>query len=100
MTTNKIPQQGSNSSFDAFEYLRCGYEIDDIQSTSDRFKCAYCQLIIKEPIQLIECGDRCCKGCFESRAAPLTIDDVMICPAAECETKFHKNQVRTIFLLI
>ncbi len=77
--------------------LPCGYQVDDIERLNPKWRCIYCNLVIKEPTQLTECGHRCCKGCFESRAAALT-DDKMRCPVPECETEYFKTQVRIIFI--
>lgn len=77
-------------------HLKCGYHVFDIGKINDRWKCIYCQLIIKEPMQLTECGHRCCTGCFKSRAAVVVNDD-MICPEDDCKVPFHKDQVRRIY---
>ena len=66
-----------------------------MQNTSDRWKCIFCHLIIKEPLQLTECGHRCCKGCYESRAV-LAPNDMMMCPDDECQYSFHKTKVGII----
>jgi hypothetical protein len=79
--------------------VRCGYLIYEIEKADDKWKCISCSLIIKEPIQLTECGHRCCKGCFESRAADAA-DDILTCQVDECNTKFHKSQVKLIFMSI
>jgi hypothetical protein len=99
MASSKTSKQAdhSHSSSSISEYLPCGYEVNDIERLSPKCRCIYCILVIKEPIQLTECGHRCCKGCFESRAAA-SIDDKMLCPVPECDTKFSKNQVRIIFI--
>jgi len=87
------------SSSSLSKYVPCGYLIYEIEKADDKWKCIFCLLIIKEPIQLTECGHRCCKGCFESRAADAT-DDILICRADECNCEFHKSQVKLIFMSI
>ena len=76
--------------------LSFGYSIYDIENADPKWKCIFCSLIMKEPIQLTECGHRCCKGCFESRAAD-AVNDELECPVDDCHTSFHKGQVRIIF---
>ncbi|CAF1918599.1 unnamed protein product [Rotaria magnacalcarata] len=86
------PNDPSNSSGNISEHLACGYIILNCENVSDKWKCIYCFLIIKEPIQLMECGHRACKGCHESRAA-LATDGIMICPVEECKQQYYKAQV-------
>jgi hypothetical protein len=99
MSTNNKSKQvdRTNSSHSIIEYLACGYLIHCIEKVDNKWKCIYCLLIIKEPIQLTECGHRCCRGCFESRAAE-AVDNMMVCPASECGITFNKNQVKIIFM--
>jgi hypothetical protein len=99
MTTNNKSQQSNSASpsSSASEYLSCGYLIHDIEKAEARWQCVYCQLVMKEPIQLTECGHRGCRGCFESRAA-VAINGKMTCPVEECKCDFDKNDVRTVFL--
>jgi hypothetical protein len=100
MATNKNSKQVDPSvSTSASKYLSCGYQIYGLEKADNRYKCPYCVLIMKEPIQLTECGHRTCKGCFESRATD-TADDMMLCPVVDCDTKFHKNQVKIILMFI
>ena len=98
MIDQKSPQQSniSTSSVPISELLRCGYNIFQLDKIANKWKCSYCQWIMKEPIQLTECGHRGCKECFESRAA-LATDGMMTCPVEECLCAFHKDQVGIVF---
>jgi hypothetical protein len=78
-------------------HLPCGYIIHDMDNANIKWKCVYCLLIMKEPTQLTECGHRCCKGCFESRAAE-AIKNTMFCPVPECNTAFSTSDVKNIFI--
>lgn len=97
MTTDKNSQQSNLPS--QSDYLPCGYRVYDIENTDPRVKCIFCRLIIKEPIQLTECGHRGCKGCFESRAAD-AIHDKMICPVEDCKCVFDKIDVRIGYAIL
>jgi hypothetical protein len=74
------------------EYPKCGYNIDDIGEVIRKFICIFCFLIIREPIQLTECGHRSCRGCFEFRVAT-TSDGNIKCPCDDCGEITNKNQV-------
>ncbi len=79
------------------EYPKCGYIIDGLEETNSRFKCIFCSLIMREPIQLTECGHRCCRECFEIRAAKTT-DGNIACPSEDCEHQITNiNQVGKFF---
>jgi hypothetical protein len=94
MVESKRTQQEHplESSFLESEYPECGYEIDGIEKIKSRFKCIFCLLVIQEPIQLIECGHRSCRVCFESRAAKV-LDGNVTCPYDDCHQVTNKNQV-------
>jgi hypothetical protein len=97
MATSKTSQQVDRSDSLPIppDHLVCGYTIDRTEEADNKWKCIYCLRIIKEPIQLTECGHRSCKGCYESRAAAST-DGNMVCPIEDCECEFEKTQVRII----
>ncbi|CAF3884095.1 unnamed protein product [Rotaria sp. Silwood2] len=73
-------------------YPKCGYEVDDIEKFNSRFKCIFCSFIINDPIQLTECGHRCCRGCFDVRVAAVT-DENVTCPMGDCHETTNKNQI-------
>ncbi len=102
MATGKSSQQvhPSSSSSPTSDSLLCGYQIHEIKKADSKWKCIYCDRIIKQAMQLTECGHRCCKGCYESRAAAVAIGEKMTCPVRECNTQFEKSEVRTIFMTI
>jgi hypothetical protein len=79
------------------EYTKYGYVTYDLEETNSRFKCIFCSLIMREPIQLTECGHRCCRECFEIRAAKTT-DGNIACPSEDCEHQITNiNQVGKFF---
>jgi hypothetical protein len=101
MANDKTLQQNnlSHTLSSTADHIRCGYPVyNDNQDI--RWKCIYCSLIIKEPIQLTQCGHRSCKGCFESRAAVTPNDVKMQCPVSDCQEIFDKTDVRIIFMHI
>jgi hypothetical protein len=73
-------------------YAKCGYDVDDIEKFDSRYKCIFCSLIIREPIQLTECGHRSCRGGFDIRAATTT-DGNVTCPCEDCQLITNKNDV-------
>ncbi|CAF3444999.1 unnamed protein product [Rotaria socialis] len=80
------------SSFSISPYPKCGFDVDDIENKNSRFKCIFCSLLIQEPIQLVECGHRSCRGCFEARAA-VAPDENVTCPYDDCNIKTNKSQI-------
>lgn len=64
-----------------------GYIVYEMEKISDRFKCPYCHAIIKEAIQLSECGHRVCKACFVFKVKVNTTKNEMICPDPTCMEK-------------
>ena len=95
MATNKKSKQGDSAltSSSILAYLLYGYCPYELEKIDIKYKCPYCSSMMKEPIQLTECGHRTCKGCFESRATD-AIKDMMVCPVPDCKTEFHKTQVK------
>ena len=89
----KEPVEQMASSGNIMEHAPCGYPVFDMDKINDRYKCVYCIWIMKEPTQLVQCGHRCCRGCFENRAA-VAPDENMVCPVDDCQEKFRKNEVK------
>lgn len=100
MATNKNSKQPESSivSNPALSHVSCGYRILNSEEKDPKYKCIYCELIMKEPTQLTECGHRCCRGCIEVRIA-VAPDQILICPVHDCHTEFMKEQVKIIFVL-
>jgi hypothetical protein len=94
MNSNNNSQQsnGSDSSPHISEYPKYGYNVDGIEEIHRRFLCIFCLLIIREPIQLTECGHRSCRDCFESRAERST-DGNVTCPCDDCHEITNRDQV-------
>ena len=42
----------------------CGYNFDFVSDVSDELICVVCHFVLKEPVQLVQCGHRLCKSCF------------------------------------
>ena len=41
-----------------------GYECDFVSEVPVDFLCAVCQLPLKDPVQMADCGHRLCNTCF------------------------------------
>lgn len=78
-------------------YPKFGFVVDDLEHINSRYKCIFCSLIIKDPIQLSECGHRSCRECFEVRATATEAGNVT-CPCEDCHLVTNKNDVRNICL--
>ena len=90
---NNIPQRNEHDlTISSIEYPKYGFEVDGIEELDVKFKCIFCLLIIQDPIQLITCGHRSCRGCLEVRAATVA-DGNVICPLDDCHEISNKNQV-------
>ncbi|CAF1078601.1 unnamed protein product [Adineta steineri] len=90
MDDNNNSQQSSQSTVSLS--LKPGYNIDDIDKANSRFKCIFCKLIIRDPIQLTECGHRSCRNCFDERANKEP-DGNVTCPCDDCHIVTNKSQV-------
>ena len=106
MTSSNPSQQLVRSDFSPSPFEH-GYDVDGLEEINPRFICIFCSRIIREPIQLIECGHRSCRECFEHQAATTT-DGNVECPCEDCHEKTNKDNVchscffpliRNIFLL-
>ena len=43
-----------------------GYDATFVDEVHEELKCAVCHLVLRDPIQLSECGHRFCRGCLRS----------------------------------
>ena len=41
-----------------------GFDFLFVNDVSDELICVVCHLVLKEPVQLVQCGHRLCKSCF------------------------------------
>ena len=41
-----------------------GYKCDFVSEVPEDFLCVVCQLALKNPVQMADCGHRLCKTCF------------------------------------
>ena len=41
-----------------------GYECDFVNEVPEDLVCVVCQLALKDPLQIADCGHRLCKTCF------------------------------------
>ncbi|CAF1061544.1 unnamed protein product [Adineta ricciae] len=92
MTTSKPLKAGDQMKTPpSSEFLSYGYSVYEMEKVPDKWKCVFCSGIIKEPVQFVECGDRSCRGCYESRLAA-SPNGKLICPGQECNVEFDKSQ--------
>ena len=42
-----------------------GFDANFISDVPEHFKCVMCHLVLRKPIQIMECGHRFCAPCFE-----------------------------------
>ena len=42
-----------------------GYEAIFVSDVPEYLKCVVCHMVLKDPIQIMECGHRFCNNCFE-----------------------------------
>ena len=42
-----------------------GHDVEPVNPLNDNIKCQICMLIIRDPVQLSECGHRFCKLCMD-----------------------------------
>lgn len=42
-----------------------GYDVFPIETLGRRYECQICLLILRDPVQLSECGHRFCKQCLD-----------------------------------
>lgn len=42
-----------------------GYDVFPIETLDKRYECQICLLILRDPVQLSECGHRFCKQCLD-----------------------------------
>lgn len=43
-----------------------GYDYEFIDKVPDDWECVVCNLTMKDPVQIVECGHRLCNICMES----------------------------------
>ena len=42
-----------------------GIDANFISEVADNLKCVVCHLVMRQPVQIMTCGHRFCKPCFE-----------------------------------
>ena len=42
-----------------------GYDAVFVNEVTDHLKCVVCQMVLKDPVQIMGCGHRFCQKCFE-----------------------------------
>lgn len=58
-----------------------GYDANFVENVNDLFKCGVCFLVMKEPVQVIECGHKFCKTCYEHlKIHSLNSGSELLCP--------------------
>ena len=43
-----------------------GYDVDPVATVGERYECQICLLILRDPVQLSQCGHRFCKVCMDN----------------------------------
>ena len=51
-----------------------GFDADFTSEVPDYLKCSVCHLVLRDPIQILKCGHRFCKPCFERMEGYCPID--------------------------
>ena len=44
-----------------------GYRVKNLDSLNSESICPSCQLLLRDPLQTIECGHRLCRSCVEKQ---------------------------------
>ena len=44
---------------------KVGYDVESVDILNQNFNCQICMFIIRDPVQLSECGHRFCKLCMD-----------------------------------
>ena len=45
---------------------KCGYDVELLNTVDRKYECQICLLILRDPVQLSECGHRFCKPCMNN----------------------------------
>jgi len=48
------------------EVERYGFDVSFVEEIRDEYKCVFCCLVIRDPVQIMSCGHRFCARCFEA----------------------------------
>ena len=43
-----------------------GYDVEPVNAVDGKYECQICMLILRDPVQLSECGHRFCKSCMNN----------------------------------
>ena len=43
-----------------------GYDVELLNAVDRKYECQICLLILRDPVQLSECGHRFCKSCMNN----------------------------------
>ena len=47
------------------EVKQCGFDVSFVEEISVEYKCVFCHLVIRDPVQIMSCGHRFCASCFD-----------------------------------
>ena len=42
-----------------------GYDLSFIDDVAEQFICGICQMVLKDPVLLVDCGHTFCSSCFQ-----------------------------------
>ncbi|CAF1098537.1 unnamed protein product [Adineta steineri] len=65
-----------------------GFNTSNRDTFSSNYICIICSLLLRDPIQLTECGHRQCKSCIDTQH-----QKIIICPACQIPTSIHKVMI-------
>ncbi|CAF2522346.1 unnamed protein product [Rotaria sp. Silwood2] len=63
-----------------------GYRVQNKESFNPDYSCPCCSLILRDPVQLIDCGHRICQSCANEQEG-----DIITC--SECHEKTNRNKL-------
>ncbi|CAF4231106.1 unnamed protein product, partial [Adineta steineri] len=65
-----------------------GFNTSDRDNISPNYICITCLLLLRDPVQLTECGHRQCQSCIDTQH-----QKIIICPVCQTETSIHEVMI-------
>ncbi|CAF0993561.1 unnamed protein product [Adineta steineri] len=69
-----------------------GFKTSNRDKFSSNYICPTCSLLLRNPIQLIECGHRQCQSCIDTQH-----QKIIICPVCKVATSIHEIMIDRAF---
>ncbi|CAF1083017.1 unnamed protein product [Rotaria sordida] len=63
-----------------------GFNVENEESLNSMYICSHCSLLLRDPVQLTECGHRFCQSCINEQES-----DIITC--SECRDKISRNKL-------